>query len=97
MTQFGTSERESMLSLKKIVQALVFIALSVQAQQTDFDLISTRRKVDLAETIGPDQIANIPNWLASQSVNGTWTDVDYTSGCDGRESKDHDISVLCVT
>ncbi len=74
----------------------LLIVAHVQAQQTILDLISTRRKSDLAQTVGASDIASIPTWLTSQSSNGTWGDVDYTSGCAARMSPTCQTTLIVV-
>jgi len=68
----------------RLAQVALLSLELILAQQTDFDLISSRRKSDLAQTMGSSDIASIPTWLMTQSPIGIWTDVDYTSGCDAR-------------
>ncbi len=62
-----------------------FIALSsaaAQDPQDDIALITQRRVRDLSESADPTWFGSIPDWLAAQKDDGTWSDVDYATGCD---------------
>lgn len=58
---------------------------SGSALAADIATLADRRKADLAGSVDPASYALIPGWLRSQTSQGTWTDVDYTSGCAARE------------
>lgn len=51
----------------------------------DIALILERRRVDMAAFTTPAVMANVSQWLSTQSEEGTWADVDYRLGCDARE------------
>lgn len=75
-----------MLFSRLLVIAAGLVPL-VQAQNTtsDVDLILERRRADMAAFSTPAVLANVSQWLSSQSAEGTWPDVDYRLGCDARE------------
>lgn len=45
---------------------------------------SKRRIADLAEFPDPEWFANIQSWADAQKEDGTWSDVNYLSGCPAR-------------
>ncbi|CEJ80059.1 hypothetical protein VHEMI00264 [[Torrubiella] hemipterigena] len=47
----------------------------------DLALITQRRTQDLAQFLDPSVYSNIDTWVASQKDDGTWSDVNYLSGC----------------
>ena len=53
---------------------------------SDLALILSRRRSDLAEFPTPEALANVSTWISSQGADGRWSDVNYLSGCDARES-----------
>lgn len=48
-------------------------------------LITKRRIADLSQFPNPPAFAKISTWLESQKEDGTWSDVNYLSGCEARE------------
>ncbi|KAL1873622.1 hypothetical protein VTK73DRAFT_809 [Phialemonium thermophilum] len=63
-----------------------FASVLAQGTSDDLSLITQRRIVDLAQFPDPTWFASIQTWLGAQKDDGTWSDVDYTSGCPARES-----------
>ncbi|KAK5996848.1 Chondroitinase-AC-like protein [Cladobotryum mycophilum] len=57
------------------------VAVSQGTQDDNLALITKRRTVDVAQYPDPAWFPKIPGWLASQKDDGTWSDVDYASGC----------------
>jgi hypothetical protein len=55
------------------------------SQDQELDLISQRRIADLAQFPDPPWFNQISTWLASQKSDGTWSDVNYASGCAARK------------
>jgi hypothetical protein len=53
--------------------------------QAELDLITQRRRVDLAAFPTDANLASIPSWLSTQKADGTWPDVNYATGCVARE------------
>lgn len=51
----------------------------------DLALITQRRTQDLAQFLDPSAYSNIDAWVAAQKDDGTWSDVNYLSGCAARE------------
>jgi hypothetical protein len=47
----------------------------------EFALIKTRRRAAFAQGVDAWRSATVPFWLASQKSDGSWPDVDYTTGC----------------
>lgn len=61
--------------------------VTAQNPSADIALILERRRVDMAAFTTPAVMANVSQWLSTQSEEGTWADVDYRLGCDARESR----------
>lgn len=57
----------------------------LNARDDDLDMFSKRRIADLAEFPDPTWFGNISTWLDAQKDDGTWSDVNYLSGCPARE------------
>lgn len=56
------------------------------AQDTkDMATLSRRRVADLAEFPDPSWFRSVQKWIDTQSSDGTWTDVNYLSGCPARK------------
>ena len=47
----------------------------------EFSHIKARRRVAFAQGIDAWRVAAVPSWLATQKPDGSWPDIDYTSGC----------------
>lgn len=52
----------------------------------ELDLISKHRIADLAQFPDPTWFNQISTWLTNQKSDGTWSDVNYLSGCKARKS-----------
>lgn len=64
--------------------SLAAVAAIISATGTTADDLATikeRRIADMGEFSDASTIAQIPDWLQSQKSDGTWPDVDYTTGC----------------
>lgn len=72
--------------LTRLLAATAALSPLVTAQNTDVDTILERRRIDMADFTTPPVMANVSLWLESQSDEGIWEDVDYSLGCDARES-----------
>ena len=67
---------------------LVSIALQgvLAAPADDLKTVAQLRRVDLAKSSLPaSNVPDLAGYVSTQNDNGTWDDVDYTAGCDGRE------------
>lgn len=66
--------------------AALFGAVSGEAGSRDADMatLSERRIADLAEFPDPPWFDKIQSWVDSQKEDGTWSDVNYLSGCPAR-------------
>ncbi|KAL6863621.1 polysaccharide lyase family 8 protein [Trichoderma novae-zelandiae] len=67
-------------SLVSLVAATAGVAQAASSQD-DLALFAKRRTADLAQFPDPTWFANIDTWLTSQRDDGTWSDVNYLSGC----------------
>jgi hypothetical protein len=48
----------------------------------ELSLLMTRRKADLgSNAVAPDKVGQ---WATSQQADGTWSDVNYLSGCEAQ-------------
>jgi len=70
---------------------LLLAAPPLQAAQSASDdadllLLRQRRTVDLASFPSASMVDSLPVYLSTQEVDGTWSDVNYDSGCQGRQS-----------
>jgi hypothetical protein len=75
------------MRVSAIAIALVTAIYWVAAQQTDneLNLITQRRRIDLATFPTEANFASLSGWLSTQRADGTWPDVNYVAGCDARE------------
>jgi hypothetical protein len=59
---------------------------AVNSSNSDgFALLLERRTDDLASFPSPLMVESLPQYISTQQSDGTWPDVNYASGCDGRE------------
>lgn len=68
--------------------AVVAAAQSASGLSGDDATIYIRRVVDLAQTPQLPELEGVDGFVSNQTANGTWTDVDYASGCDARRLLD---------
>lgn len=76
--------------------ALLFSSVNparADATPEELQLIGSRRASDLAWAVDIATFDRLDGWIASQQSDGTWTDVNYTSGCDARTSPSHALAV----
>lgn len=86
MTILSTTQLHIMWT---ILISLLYVIGAAHGQgpgQAELDLITQRRRVDLAAFPTDANLASIPSWLSTQKSDGTWPDVNYATGCDARES-----------
>ena len=79
---------------KALIVAALFAVQTATAQQDEVELIKQRRKVDLSQYPTPENFASVPTWLSTQTADGTWPDVVYTSGCDARKCTSTKLDTL---
>lgn len=79
------------------VSALACIAAAADAQVAqDMATLSRRRVADLAEFPDPTWFGNIQKWIDTQKADGTWSDVNYLSGCPARTYPPSSLSAGAV-
>lgn len=78
----------------KPVNLAVVAATVTSAAQTptlaagdgELKLFTSRRIVDLAQFPDPAWFSNVSTWLQAQKDDGTWSDVNYQSGCSAQRA-----------
>ncbi|ETR98059.1 polysaccharide lyase family 8 protein [Trichoderma reesei RUT C-30] len=68
-------------SLVSLAAAAAGVARAASSSDDDLALFAKRRTADLAQFPDPTWFAKIDTWLSSQKDDGTWSDVNYLSGC----------------
>lgn len=71
-------------SLVSLAAAAAGVARAASSSD-DLALFAKRRTADLAQFPDPTWFAKIDTWLSSQKDDGTWSDVNYLSGCPARK------------
>ncbi|KAF3070004.1 Chondroitinase-AC [Trichoderma lentiforme] len=71
------------MKLNSLVGLVAATAGVAQAASSDdsLALFAKRRTADLSQFPDPTWFAKIDTWLSSQKADGTWSDVNYASGC----------------
>lgn len=75
------------MKLNSLVGLVAATAGVAQAASSDdsLALFAKRRTADLSQFPDPTWFAKIDTWLSSQKTDGTWSDVNYASGCPARK------------
>jgi hypothetical protein len=76
------------MKLNSVVGLVAVTAGVVQATASSDDslaIFAKRRTADLAQFPDPTWFSKIDSWLSSQKDDGTWSDVNYLSGCPARK------------
>lgn len=83
ITGFNTMKLNSAAYLAAAIAGIV----QANTASTDDSLatFATRRTADLAQFPDPTWFSKIDSWLSSQKDDGTWSDVNYLSGCPARK------------
>ncbi|KAL7936407.1 polysaccharide lyase family 8 protein [Trichoderma chlorosporum] len=69
------------MKLSSLVGLAATAGVAQATPSDDLTLFAKRRTADLAQFPDPTWFANIDTWLSSQKSDGTWSDVNYLSGC----------------
>ncbi|OAQ80852.1 polysaccharide lyase family 8 [Purpureocillium lilacinum] len=75
--------RASVFSCMRLIGAGFLFSGVARAASLDDEvaLVAQRQLANVAQFPDPPLIANIDKWLAAQKSDGTWSDVNYLSGC----------------
>ncbi|PTB73729.1 polysaccharide lyase family 8 protein [Trichoderma longibrachiatum ATCC 18648] len=73
-------------SLVSLAAAAAGVARAASSSDDDLALFAKRRTADLAQFPDPTWFAKIDTWLSSQKDDGTWSDVNYLSGCSAQRA-----------
>ncbi|KAL7973172.1 family 8 polysaccharide lyase, partial [Trichoderma sp. SZMC 28014] len=68
-------------SVAGLVAATAGIVQATASSDDSLAVFAKRRTADLAQFPDPTWFSNIDSWLSSQKEDGTWSDVNYLSGC----------------
>ncbi|OAQ70801.1 polysaccharide lyase family 8 protein [Pochonia chlamydosporia 170] len=72
----------TLFGLLALAGSNVFLTgVNAAGQDDELSIISKKRIADLAQFPDPTWFNSISTWLASQKSDGTWSDVNYLSGC----------------
>lgn len=79
--------RASVFSCMRLIGAGFLFSGVARAASLDDEvaLVAQRQLANVAQFPDPPLIANIDKWLAAQKSDGTWSDVNYLSGCAARK------------
>ncbi|KAJ7579689.1 polysaccharide lyase family 8 protein [Mycena floridula] len=72
------------LSTRSLPSSLKRQLVTVTAQDADMDTLKDRRLTVIIG--GTGNTTNIKKWMTTQQSDGSWTDVDYTTGCPARRA-----------
>lgn len=72
-------------SVASLVAATAGIARAATSPDDSIAVFTKRRTADLAQFPDPTWFSKIDSWLSSQKDDGTWSDVNYLSGCTARK------------
>ncbi|POR31381.1 Chondroitinase-AC [Tolypocladium paradoxum] len=73
--------RQACLRAIEYLKQFGFLFSGAYTDTNEPSLIAKRRIADLAQFPDAPSISKIPHWLSSQKGDGTWSDVNYLSGC----------------
>jgi hypothetical protein len=80
-------------SLVSLVAATAGVAQGAASPDDSLAIFAKRRTADLAQFPDPTWFTKIDTWLSSQKGDGTWSDVNYLSGCPARKSRSRRASL----
>lgn len=72
-------------SVASLVAATASVAQATASPDDSLAIFAKRRTADLAQFPDPTWFSKIDSWLSSQKDDGTWSDVNYLSGCAARK------------